>query len=94
MPQTIQRQSIAVPLANGDILTLQRFRGAESGPPVLMLHGAIENGRIFYSESGKGLAPYLARFPEYTKMVRALMPLSTISHRCWHGSKQRNNRKG
>jgi predicted alpha/beta hydrolase len=26
-----------------------------------MLHGAIENGRIFYSESGKGLAPYLAR---------------------------------
>lgn len=25
-----------------------------------MLHGAIENGRIFYSESGKGLAPYLA----------------------------------
>lgn len=25
-----------------------------------MLHGAIEDGRIFYSESGKGLAPYLA----------------------------------
>ncbi|NVO01003.1 MAG: alpha/beta fold hydrolase [Geobacteraceae bacterium] len=25
-----------------------------------MIHGAIENGRIFYSESGKGLAPYLA----------------------------------
>jgi pimeloyl-ACP methyl ester carboxylesterase len=28
--------------------------------PVLMLHGAVENGRIFYSSSGKGLAPYLA----------------------------------
>lgn len=27
---------------------------------VLMLHGAIENGRIFYTESGKGLASYLA----------------------------------
>lgn len=27
---------------------------------VLMLHGAIENGRIFYSHSGKGLAGYLA----------------------------------
>lgn len=25
-----------------------------------MLHGAIENGRIFYSDSGRGLAPYLA----------------------------------
>lgn len=25
-----------------------------------MLHGSIENGRVFYSSSGKGLAPYLA----------------------------------
>lgn len=28
--------------------------------PVLFLHGAIENGRIYYSQSGKGLACYLA----------------------------------
>lgn len=28
--------------------------------PVLFLHGAIENGRIFYSHSGRGLACYLA----------------------------------
>lgn len=28
--------------------------------PVLFLHGAVENGRIFYSHSGKGLASYLA----------------------------------
>ncbi|MDP5137523.1 alpha/beta hydrolase [Rheinheimera baltica] len=28
--------------------------------PALMLHGAIENGRIFYSASGKGLGSYLA----------------------------------
>jgi len=28
--------------------------------PVLMLHGAIENGRIFYSHSGKGLGCFLA----------------------------------
>lgn len=28
--------------------------------PVLMLHGAIENSRIFYSHSGKGLGCYLA----------------------------------
>ncbi len=26
-----------------------------------MVHGAIENGRIFYTESGKGLACFLAR---------------------------------
>ena len=26
---------------------------------VLMIHGAVENGRIFYSNSGKGLAPFL-----------------------------------
>ncbi|KUE78064.1 alpha/beta fold hydrolase [Aeromonas schubertii] len=31
------------------------------GEPVLMVHGAIENGRIFYTESGKGLACFLAR---------------------------------
>lgn len=28
---------------------------------VLLLHGAIENGRIFYTESNKGLASFLAR---------------------------------
>ncbi len=31
-----------------------------SQAPVLMLHGAIENGRIFYSHQGKGLGCYLA----------------------------------
>lgn len=31
------------------------------GIPVLMLHGTIENGRIFYTDSGKGLACYLAQ---------------------------------
>ncbi|WOT06025.1 alpha/beta fold hydrolase [Shewanella youngdeokensis] len=29
-------------------------------PPLLMLHGAMSNGRVFYSESGKGLGCYLA----------------------------------
>jgi predicted alpha/beta hydrolase len=57
---TIRQQSIPVLLASGEILNLERFRVDDSGPPVLMLHGAIENGRIFYSGSGKGLAPFLA----------------------------------
>jgi predicted alpha/beta hydrolase len=30
------------------------------GQPVLMVHGAIENGRIFYSHNNKGLGCYLA----------------------------------
>lgn len=29
--------------------------------PILMLHGSIENGRIFYTKSGKGLAGFLAK---------------------------------
>jgi alpha-beta hydrolase superfamily lysophospholipase len=28
---------------------------------VIMIHGAVENGKIFYSSSGKGLAPFLCR---------------------------------
>src|SRR5688572_23589477 len=35
--------------------------GSPGGQPVLMIHGAIENSRIFYSEKGKGLAPFLAQ---------------------------------
>jgi predicted alpha/beta hydrolase len=35
--------------------------GNENGPAVLLIHGAIENGKIFYNEKGKGLAPYLAQ---------------------------------
>lgn len=29
--------------------------------PILLVHGAIENGKIFHSNSGRGLAPFLAR---------------------------------
>lgn len=40
---------------------LTRFRPAEPAhAAVLCWHGAIESGRIFYSRSGKGLAPWLA----------------------------------
>lgn len=31
-----------------------------SVPPILLVHGAMENGRIFYTHSNKGLAPFLA----------------------------------
>jgi predicted alpha/beta hydrolase len=44
-------------------LHLRRIRRADAidAQPVLMLHGAAEDGHIFYSHSGRGLACYLAR---------------------------------
>ena len=42
-------------------LHIKHFYTDENAPPVMMIHGAIENGKIFYSSSGKGLAPYLAQ---------------------------------
>lgn len=41
-------------------LHIKRINKAVGGTPVLMIHGMIENGRIFYHESGKGLGSYLA----------------------------------
>ncbi len=45
-------------------LHLARFRPQSAAPergPALLLHGSVENGRVFYSPDGeKGLAPYLA----------------------------------
>lgn len=41
-------------------LHIRHIWTAKADQPVLMLHGAIENGKIFYSEKGKGLGCYLA----------------------------------
>jgi pimeloyl-ACP methyl ester carboxylesterase len=57
----IHFESIMVPVAEGERLHMKRIWREPPGPPVLMLHGAIENSRIFYSESGKRLGPFLAR---------------------------------
>ncbi len=58
-------ESLWVPIHEKDRLHLRRFyiqgENGGLGDPVFMLHGSIENGRIFYSKSGRGLAPYLAR---------------------------------
>lgn len=45
---------------DGNSLHLLEFlpKNANSRP-ILFIHGAIENGAIFYSKSGKGLAPFL-----------------------------------
>ncbi len=58
--KTIKEESVFIPLHNNDRLHLKRFCGSITGPVVFMLHGTVENGRIFYSRNGKGLAPFLA----------------------------------
>lgn len=60
-PVSVRQESIWVPVGgDGDRLHLRHIRGEMLGPPLFLLHGSIENGKIFYSDSGKGLAPYLA----------------------------------
>lgn len=56
----IQTSSIYIPISDTDKLHLKRMFVNENGKPVFLLHGSIENRRIFYSKSLKGLAPYLA----------------------------------
>lgn len=41
-------------------LHFRRFFTDVTAPSVMLVHGSIEDGRIFYSKSGKGLAPFLA----------------------------------
>src|SRR3989338_7367506 len=57
----ILQESIFVRINSSDSLHLKRIFRDHQGPVVFMLHGSIENGRVFYSQNGKGLAPYLAR---------------------------------
>jgi pimeloyl-ACP methyl ester carboxylesterase len=48
-------------LSQGDHqLHLRHIWKINGGTPVFLLHGAIENGLIFYTKKGKGLACYLA----------------------------------
>lgn len=44
----------------GILSAVHRFCTDRGGIPVLLIHGSIENARIFYSRKGHGLAPYLA----------------------------------
>ena len=57
----LQTESIYIPVNATDTLHLKRFSQNQKGAPVLLVHGSIENGHIFYSKSGKGFAPYLAQ---------------------------------
>ena len=55
----MQQESIYI--TEGDEqLHLRHIWQRKGGVPIFMLHGLIENGFIFYTEKGKGLACYLA----------------------------------
>jgi predicted alpha/beta hydrolase len=57
----ILQSDLFIEVAPGEQLHVKRIRQPQAGEAVLLLHGVMANGRIFYSASGKGLAHYLAR---------------------------------
>lgn len=58
----LQQQSLLVDLNAAQQLHLRYIAKADAtGPAVFFMHGAVENGKIFYTHSNKGLAPFLAR---------------------------------
>jgi pimeloyl-ACP methyl ester carboxylesterase len=57
----MQEDSLCIKVGEKDQLHIKRWFENEGGEPVLLIHGSIENGRIFYSENGKGFAPFLAK---------------------------------
>ena len=61
----LMQDDVRVPVDGTHTLYMRRFRPADAGgltlPPVLMVHGMMSNGRVFYSNGGKGLAHFLAR---------------------------------
>lgn len=63
---TLQQDSLYVPVDSTHSIHVRHLvaqHRAANHPktPVFMLHGAIENGKIFYTHSGKGLASFLAK---------------------------------
>lgn len=59
----LQMESLMIPLNYTNSLHLKHIYIDPNGPPIFMLHGSVENGRMFYSNSGtSGLGPYLARY--------------------------------
>lgn len=65
MPLHYESLFISLKTPTNDILHLKRIykEGSEVKklPSILLIHGSIENGRIFYSENGKGFGSYLAQ---------------------------------
>ncbi len=60
--QQIHTESMMVSVGAGPQLHVRRFCKDRFAPgkPVIMIHGLVEDGHIFYSNNGSGLAWYLA----------------------------------
>ncbi|MCD8549817.1 MAG: alpha/beta hydrolase, partial [Shewanella xiamenensis] len=61
--QTLSQTSLYLPYRDGQLHLRQLLpiTADFSKPPILMLHGAMSNGRVFYSQSGRGLGCFLAK---------------------------------
>ncbi|MCT4580196.1 MAG: alpha/beta hydrolase [Flavobacteriales bacterium] len=58
----IQHEKYFLKITENDTICLHRFyTQKENNNPVFMLHGAMENSKIFHSKSQKGFAPFLAK---------------------------------
>ena len=56
------QDSLFISVPGGAQLHLRRIQAeGATRSPVLMMHGSVENGRVFYTPSGRGLGPFLAR---------------------------------
>lgn len=61
MPVRKLEQTLMVSLPGRDPLHIRRLADNPDGPPVMLLHGLLEDGTLFYPREGKGLAHYLAQ---------------------------------
>jgi predicted alpha/beta hydrolase len=64
MPLNYESIFIDLKTEQNDVLHLKRIykegNDLQNLPSILLIHGSVENGRIFYSVNGKGLGSYLA----------------------------------
>lgn len=71
-------QSLFLDKENHQLHLMHISQPGHNGIPILMVHGMVEDGRIFYHKSGKGLGSYMAQqgYDVYVADLRG-MGLST-----------------
>ncbi len=57
----IGQESIFLDYKDDQKLHIRRINRGPGGTPILFMHGSMEDGKIFYTKSNKGLAPFLAK---------------------------------